>query len=510
MELGRRHITLIYGLLLGVWLLVMGWQIDEHLRVREASRNMLVNQAKDISTTLGIVLRSQRRFGGLVSKERLEESLTELVNQDKFELKAIALLNGAGAVVASTGGEEDFTNIAAQSASGSPEIWDAQTVTLFNPVDLGTNLTRDIEGSIVLSHQEFTNRFGVPRPPPDRDRDREPPPQDAGTNATAIAAGNPPPPPPDFSTNGPRPEGPPRFGRPRWMTDADYQTMLQKKGVHSFAIVMSTLPLHAIFKYDLWMRGFIVLFAGIAVIGFGVAWRNVSKTSELQIRLVRASELNSHLKEMNLAAAGLAHETRNPLNIIRGMAQMISKSDATPDLREKSKAIVDETDKVTAQLNEFINYSRPREVRRTKIALNSAVSEVVRALNYDIEEKKIQVESKIEPFSIEADEQLLRQTLFNLLLNSIQAVGPNGQIQFVAHKNGSSEAILEVRDDGPGVPPENRTEIFKPYFTTHQKGTGLGLAVVQQIVRAHGWDIECLANEPKGAVFRISHLKPAA
>jgi signal transduction histidine kinase len=508
MELGRRHTTLIYGLLLGVWLLVMGWQIDEHLRVREASRTMLVNQAKDISTTLGIVLRSQRRFGGVVSKERLEESLTELVNQEKYELKAIALLNGAGDVVAST--EGDFTNIAAQSASGSPEVWETQSVTLFNPVDLGTNLTRDIEGSIVLSHQEFTNRFGMPRPPPDRDRDREPPPQDAGTNATAMAMGNPRLPPPDFSTNGPRPEGPPRFGRPRWMTDADYQTMLQKKGVHSFAIVMSTLPLHAIFKYDLWLRGFIVLFAGIAVIGFGVAWRNVSKTSELQIRLVRASELNSHLKEMNLAAAGLAHETRNPLNIIRGMAQMISKSDATPDLREKSKAIVDETDKVTAQLNEFINYSRPREVRRTKIALNSAVSEVVRALNYDIEEKKIHVESKIEPFSIEADEQLLRQTLFNLLLNSIQAVGPNGQIQFIAHKNGSTGAVLEVRDDGPGVPPENRMEIFKPYFTTHQKGTGLGLAVVQQIVRAHGWDIECLANEPKGAVFRISHLKPAA
>ena len=58
----------------------------------------------------------------------------------------------------------------------------------------------------------------------------------------------------------------------------------------------------------------------------------------------------------------------------------------------------------------------------------------------------------------------------------------------------------------PGVPPERRQEIFKPYFTTHQKGTGLGLAVVQQIVQAHGWEIECLPNEPKGAIFRITHL----
>ena len=69
------------------------------------------------------------------------------------------------------------------------------------------------------------------------------------------------------------------------------------------------------------------------------------------------------------------------------------------------------------------------------------------------------------------------------------------------------EAFLEIRDNGPGVPPERRKEIFKPYFTTHQKGTGLGLAVVQQIVLAHGWEIECFDNEPKGAVFRITHLK---
>ena len=233
-----------------------------------------------------------------------------------------------------------------------------------------------------------------------------------------------------------------------------------------------------------------------------------ASTADLQIRLVRASELNSHLREMNLAAAGLAHETRNPLNIIRGMAQMISKQTGTPpEIREKSRAIVDETDKVTAQLNEFINYSRPREVRRSKIALNSAVNEVVRTLTHDIEEKKLHVATGGEPIAIEADDQLLRQVLFNLLLNAIQAVDTGGQIQIQARHVSAAEASLEIRDDGPGVPPERRQEIFKPYFTTNQKGTGLGLAVVQQIVLAHGWEIECLANEPKGAVFRITHLK---
>jgi signal transduction histidine kinase len=405
-----------------------------------------------------------------------------------------------------------------RSAAGTTEKWNAQTVTLVNPVDLGTNLTYDIEGTnlpIILSRQDFTNRFAAtnrPGEPP-----RGPPPGPAlGDNPTNFAAapGEPPPPPPENDTNRLRSrEGGSRsrFGRPRWMSEEEYQTLREKMGVHSFVIVMSTRTLHEAFDHDLWLRAMIAALAAISVAGSGLAWRSVTRSAELQIRLIRASELNSHLREMNLAAAGLAHETRNPLNIIRGMAQMISKQNEAPaEIREKVRAIVDETDKVTAQLNEFINYSRPREVRRARLALDSVVNEVVRALAYDIEEKKIKLETKGEPMTIEADEQLLRQALFNLVFNAIQAVGENGRIQIMTQKVSASEAALKVGDDGPGVPPERRQEIFKPYFTTNQKGTGLGLAVVQQIVLTHGWEIECLANEPKGALFCITHLKVIA
>jgi signal transduction histidine kinase len=353
------------------------------------------------------------------------------------------------------------------------------------------------------------------RPPDEPPRGPPPEPGTAGnpTNFISGGEGSMPAPPPELATNRERPREDgfrPHFGRPRWMSEAEYQALIQKRGVHSFVIVMSTQPIDAICGRDFWLRAIIAVLATISAIGLGLAWRNVSKTSELQIRLVRASEMNSHLKEMNLAAAGLAHETRNPLNIIRGMAQMISKQTGTPpEIREKSSAIVDQTDKVTAQLNEFINYSRPREVRRSKIALLSAVNEVVRTLTHDIEEKKLRVEPGGEPIAIEADDQLLRQVLFNLLINAIQAVDVGGQIQILARRASATEASLEVRDDGLGVPPGRRQEIFKPYFTTNEKGTGLGLAVVQQIVLAHGWEIECLANEPKGALFRITHLKSA-
>jgi two-component system sensor histidine kinase HydH len=163
---------------------------------------------------------------------------------------------------------------------------------------------------------------------------------------------------------------------------------------------------------------------------------------------------------------------------------------------------------VTGQLNEFINYSRPREVRRAEVPLGQVVGEVARALTHDLEEKGIGLRVQEHLPVISADERLLRQALFNLLLNAVQAADQGGDIQVAAAKDSGNEMWLEIRDNGHGVLDEHQTEIFKPYFTTHQQGTGLGLAVVQQIVLAHGWEIECRPNHPKGAIFRISHLKP--
>lgn len=497
---------LVYGVLLAVWLVILGWQIAEHNRVQRSARGALINRAKDISTTLGIVLRSQRRFG-VISKDRLESALNELLNPE--ELKAVAMLNAAGEIVASAGAAIDFE---VKGLVPTGEHWGEHTVTLVNLVDLGLNMTSESEGTnppIVLPPRD---RSQTNRPPaaPRGESERESPP---GVNS-ALPATN-----ADGSTNAPPPrtrgrrggEGRPPFGRPFWMSETEYKTAIEKQGVHSFVIALSTGAVEATAERDLWTRLFISLLASVSVVGFGVAWRNLARTSELEVRLVRASELNTRLKEMNFAAAGLAHETKNPLNIIRGLAQMISKQPgASEEVREKSRSIMDEADRVTGQLNDFINFSRPREVRRANVPLNSAVGEIVRALGHDLEDKAIKMTVAENLPVIEADEQLLRQALFNLLLNATQAVQRGGEISVAASRNGATESVLEIRDNGPGVPAENRSDIFKPYFTTTQKGTGLGLAVVQQIVLAHGWEIECVANELRGAVFRISHLKTVA
>ncbi len=479
----------VYGMLLAIWATLIGWQTAEHLRARKAFHSMLIDRGRSISTTCGLLMRT-RSFFGVVNKERLEAALNELVGSYTNELRAVELLNSAGEVVAAAG---PAIEMPARNEFDGAVFWGGPIAILQNPIDLGTNMAE-----LVMAREEARS-LAPNRPNGDTNRPFEPPPP--MTNADLA-----------------RPPGPPqrrrdyfywrRGERPSWMTEQDYKTLIEKKGAHSFVLVMPTQFVEGAENYDLWMRLIIVLLGTAAVVGYGFGWRNWTQTSELQLRLVRASEQNLHLKEMNLAAAGLAHETRNPLNIIRGMAQLISKiPDGSPEVRAKSIEIITETDRVTAQLNEFINYSRPREVRRAATDLNAVATEVARALNYDIEEKKIQLEVLVESLVIEADEQLLRQALFNLVLNAIQAVPAQGVIRIRASRRNHEEAFIEVSDNGPGVPAEQRAEIFKPYFTTHEEGTGLGLAVVQQIVLAHGWEIECLANDSAGALFRISHVK---
>ncbi|HOA60146.1 MAG: hypothetical protein KA191_04680 [Verrucomicrobia bacterium] len=505
----ERRTGLVIGVLAAVWLVIVAWQAIEHKRVQRAARQTLIDRAKDISNTVGLVMRSQRRFG-IISRERLESALSSLIRPG--ELNAVAVLNDLGDVVASAGSPIEFTT---RDLDPSREYWADRTVTLMNLVDLGTNVTAEISESqptLVLQREDMPRPFGTnspagmfPGPPPnappphftnqppslDRQSDRDNPGRPRGWRGRGGPDGYP-------------------FGRPFWMSEQQYKTAVQQKGVHSFLLVLSTQSLQASVRQDFWLRAIISAMAAISVAGLGLAWQSLTKTSELEVRLIRASELNARLKEMNLAAAGLAHETKNPLNVIRGLAQMLSKqANASPEIRRQSDGIIAQTDRVTAQLNEFINYSSPREVRRTAVNLNSVVSEVVRALGFDVEEKKVRLEVTHDMPSVEADEQLLRQALFNLLLNATQAVGTGGEIRVSADKTSATEARLDIRDDGPGVPPEHREEIFKPYFTTTERGTGLGLAVVHQIVLAHGWDVACLPNEPRGALFRLSHLRLA-
>jgi signal transduction histidine kinase len=483
-----RRSKFVYALLAAVWLVILGWQVAEHDRVKHVAQEALRNRSKDITSITSMIIRSQRQWRqGPVFQDRIESALKELVHSG--EVSSIALVNAQSEIIVSAG--EPIDNEIKEVINGAAEKWEPRRLLIANIVDLGASVAPPGE----------TNTITIVLPP----RTNPPP--------SALSETNRPPPPPDATNRPPRERGErgrPRFGRPPWMTEAQYQELLQQRGLHGMVAALSTDSVIHATQQDFGIRALTMSFATLSVLAMGFAWRNVAASNWLQMRLLRASEMNTHLQELSLAAAGLAHETRNPLNIISGLAQMIAKQqDASPEIRKKSKEIIAETDRVTVQLNEFINYSRPREVRPSLVELGEVVGEVSRALQFDVEEKMLRMRIQEKLPKIEADEQLLRQTLFNLLLNAVQAADRGGEIEIACWKQNGNTAVIEIRDNGPGVSPEHRQEIFKPYFTTHQKGTGLGLAVVQQIVLAHGWEITCVPNEPRGAIFRISHVKLA-
>lgn len=481
----------IYVALIGGGVGVCGWQWGEHQRFKEAAAQALINRGRDITSTLGIVVSSQRRFGNLVAKDRIESALQGLIHPG--ELESIGILGATGETIASAGRPVELTPEVLRAGG---VYWREHELTLMNLMDLGvsggTSEDKSLPAAVVVSGPRMTKALRSPG-------NRSP----GGRTAETRPAGS-----------GPEGVGPPQrfpYSRPNWMEKEEYDALIKTQGVHSLVISLSTADMRKAVREDFILRFLVsALTSGAALIS-ALAWRNLNRNAELQIRLLKAGEMNSNLAQLNLAAAGLAHETRNPLNLIRGLAQMVAiQAQDSPKLKEHASAIIEEADRVTVQLNQFIDYSKPRQAHLGPVELSRLAADVARTLVPDIEDKQVKLEAMPTPLTIEADEQLFRQALFNLLLNAVQAVEIGGRIEVRWELAGEGEAILEVRDDGPGVAEADRTEIFKPYVTKRPKGVGLGLAIVQQIVAAHRWEIVCLGNEPRGAVFRISHLRPLA
>ncbi len=487
----------IYLTLLGCALGVCGWQWGEHRRFEQAAAQAMINRGRDITSTLGVVVSSQRRFGNLIAKDRIELALQGLIHTG--ELESIAILGATGETIASAGRPVELTP---DLVRGNGIYWRNDELTLMNLMDLGVSSSTEGEpraAAVVVSNPRLEKAF---RPALRAGAGQRPADNRPAGAAPADGTGT--------ATPGLRPGRVP-FSRPPWMDSEEFADLIKKQGVHSLVISLSTEEMRRTVRNDLWLRTLISLLASGGALVSALAWRNVSRNSDLQIRLVKAGEMNSHLAQMNFAAAGLAHETRNPLNLIRGLAQMISmQATGSPKLKEHASTIIEEADRVTVQLNEFIDYSKPREAHLAPVDVVRLVADVVRTLLPDIEDKQIEVRQPAQPLTVEADEQLFRQALFNLLLNAVQAVEPGGHVEVRWSASPAGDVLLEIADDGPGVPEAERTNIFKPYVTMRPKGVGLGLAIVQQIIAAHRWEITCEANVPRGAVFRVRHLKPVA
>ncbi|MEO6567132.1 MAG: histidine kinase dimerization/phospho-acceptor domain-containing protein, partial [Opitutaceae bacterium] len=415
-----------YVILIGLGLAVCGWQAQEHLRFKRNAAEALINRGTAITETLRVVVRSQQGYGPFVTKDRLEPALDEFVRTG--EVEAIAFLSASGETVARAREGKTIQVSAPEIANSRGVLWSEQTLTLMNLTNWDSPFAEEgvrpgAGGAPIILDRPQGNRT---------------PPQATG----ATPGGEPP-----AATN-PPPTGRRRFGQT--LSREEIDNFVKNQGVKSIVISLSTSQMRRAVNADLLLRLLVSALAMGGAIISTLAWRNFGKSAELQIRLIKAGEMNTHLKEMNLAAAGLAHETRNPLNLIRGRAQMIAmQAESSPKLKENASIIIEEADRVTVQLNEFINYSKPREAQLAPIDVQRLVADVSRTLLPDIEEKQIEMTQPAAPVSVEADEQLLRQALFNVLLNAVQAVPPGGKIAVKISAAGVRGGVLEICDDGP-------------------------------------------------------------
>ena len=241
-----------------------------------------------------------------------------------------------------------------------------------------------------------------------------------------------------------------------------------------------------------------------------LAWSYSIRNRNLQVKLNAAKDREEHIEELSLAAAGLAHETKNPLGIIRGLAQRIAEEDVNPEkVRQMAKDIMEEADITTARLGDFMCYAKIREPELAPIDIQELVQRMRTLVDHDFEEAGVSLEAKADAISILADGEMLSQAMLNLLLNSLRATEKGGKVVLSARKTSHARAAIAVADTGKGIPPELLPNIFKPYMARKAHGYGIGLAIVSKIVERSGWTISVASKVGEGTTITISDISLA-
>lgn len=256
-------------------------------------------------------------------------------------------------------------------------------------------------------------------------------------------------------------------------------------------------------------HAFVTIAAGLVFLAVASAWRASERLIEAQGRARVLETEARHLRELSQAAAGLAHETRNPLSLIRGWAQRLAQEGMDEDERGRhAGTLIEECDRMAARINQFLAFARPCEPERCHLDVADLVLEIAEILQPDLESNELEFRYEIEASTVTilADRELLRQALFNLIQNAIY-FSPKGGVVIVALRgDGERLTTICVMDNGPGVPDDSINSLFTPYFTTRTEGTGLGLAIVKRIAAAHGWSVVYDTRPRGGAAFSIEGI----
>lgn len=240
-------------------------------------------------------------------------------------------------------------------------------------------------------------------------------------------------------------------------------------------------------------------------IGHTFMFQDITRVKDLE----KSNFRTERMAAVGELAAAVAHEIRNPLAAISGSIQMLQRVSSNLSGTEKRlmDIVVRETDGLNQWITDFLEYSRPQPANRAPVDIDDLVTNTLAVYAQDPEMEGITVEKTAAgPMWILADAGRIRQVVWNLLNNARQAMTSGGTIRvgLLAMDNGSCPLMeLSIQDEGVGVSEEVQERIFEPFYTTKDRGTGLGLAVVHQVIEDHDGQISLESEEGVGTTFRV-------
>lgn len=233
---------------------------------------------------------------------------------------------------------------------------------------------------------------------------------------------------------------------------------------------------------------------------------DISEQKVLQNQILQSERLAI----IGKMAAKVAHEIRNPLSSISLNAEMLQDEISAYDRNDTNeatsllKSIIREIDRVSALTDEYLQFSRMPVSQPMKANFDELILDMKESLDGELKQKKIDLEFQPAPHALRVriDRAQFRRALLNIIRNAIEAMPQGGKINITAEQQ-NEKAILHIQDSGIGIPEEMVDKIFDPFFTTKDFGTGLGLAVTQQVIGEHGGQIACSSKLGVGTRFSI-------
>jgi signal transduction histidine kinase len=217
-------------------------------------------------------------------------------------------------------------------------------------------------------------------------------------------------------------------------------------------------------------------------------------------------DVASRLAAISRISGGVAHEIKNPLNAIALRLDLLrahaegQDGDMIPEIDVLSK----EVRRLDRVVKTFLDFSRPLEVRFAEVDLGALVGEVANLMTPQAKLAGVEMhfEAPAEPALIRGDADLLKQTLLNLVTNALEVMKNGGHLRLKVERAGDF-VVAEVADDGPGIPPEVRDKVFQLYFTTKERGSGIGLALTYRAVQLHNGTVDFTSEIGRGTTFRL-------